>query len=454
MAIVSQKTLVGWKAIAAYFSRDERTVMRWAAERGMPVQRVAGRARASVYAWPDDLDAWLRKSPGDEHHEEPQHDSVIPEPVLPIAPIAPLPVVARRRWAIFAGLGVVCVAVALAAGFFSHSRANAIEPEAGFRDPAARASYLQATFDWNLRTRESLARAIQEYGSAIGRDPGVADSYVGLANSYLLIREYGSMPDSEAYAHAAAAARVAMSLNPDAMDAHRALGFVAFWSAGDIATARREFATALTLAPKDPLTHHWLANALSANGETQAALREISTARLLDPTATSTLVDFGWISYVAGEKDEARLVLASLSVVVAQNAALHRVLANIAMVERKYADYLRESATLAHLRGDAETIAFIDRQAAAFRSGGVAALQRVLVDHARQNIARTGNGYYGLATALAVAGDEAGANDALTTACSRHEVAAIVANGDAMLLRTLSREKIDRACGHSSLINT
>jgi hypothetical protein len=51
--------LDSWKAIAQHFGRDVRTVTRWATHRGLPIRRVPGGKRGSVYAFTDELDGWL-----------------------------------------------------------------------------------------------------------------------------------------------------------------------------------------------------------------------------------------------------------------------------------------------------------------------------------------------------------------------------------------------------------
>jgi hypothetical protein len=51
-----------WKEIATFFGRDERTVKRWEKERGLPVHRVPGGRRGTVYAFSEELTAWLRSS--------------------------------------------------------------------------------------------------------------------------------------------------------------------------------------------------------------------------------------------------------------------------------------------------------------------------------------------------------------------------------------------------------
>ena len=51
--------LESWKEIATYLKRDVRTVKRWEKDEALPVRRHQHQARASVYAYPSELDAWL-----------------------------------------------------------------------------------------------------------------------------------------------------------------------------------------------------------------------------------------------------------------------------------------------------------------------------------------------------------------------------------------------------------
>lgn len=51
--------LDSWKSIAAYLNRDVSTVKRWEKDEGLPVHRHMHLSRASVYAFPSELDAWV-----------------------------------------------------------------------------------------------------------------------------------------------------------------------------------------------------------------------------------------------------------------------------------------------------------------------------------------------------------------------------------------------------------
>jgi len=56
--------LDSWKVIAAFLHRDVSTARRWEKESGLPVHRVPGRKGHSVYAFADEVDAWLRGGRG------------------------------------------------------------------------------------------------------------------------------------------------------------------------------------------------------------------------------------------------------------------------------------------------------------------------------------------------------------------------------------------------------
>jgi Tol biopolymer transport system component len=56
--------LDSWKAIAQYLGKDVRTAIRWERSKGLPVHRVRGGERRSVFAYTDEIDDWLRHDSG------------------------------------------------------------------------------------------------------------------------------------------------------------------------------------------------------------------------------------------------------------------------------------------------------------------------------------------------------------------------------------------------------
>src|SRR2546427_1723601 len=59
MASAGDDRLDSWKEIAEYLRRDITTVIRWEREKGLPVHRVPGGKRHAVYAYREEIDAWL-----------------------------------------------------------------------------------------------------------------------------------------------------------------------------------------------------------------------------------------------------------------------------------------------------------------------------------------------------------------------------------------------------------
>lgn len=54
------RQLRGWKEIAGHLRVSERSAKRWEQSRGLPVRRMAGSSRDVVFAFPEELDSWLR----------------------------------------------------------------------------------------------------------------------------------------------------------------------------------------------------------------------------------------------------------------------------------------------------------------------------------------------------------------------------------------------------------
>jgi hypothetical protein len=68
--------LHSWKEIAAYLERDDRTVRRWEKERGLPIRRVPGGGRGAVFAYREEIDAWL-SGVGEGKSEDDRDEAVI-----------------------------------------------------------------------------------------------------------------------------------------------------------------------------------------------------------------------------------------------------------------------------------------------------------------------------------------------------------------------------------------
>src|ERR1041385_8489847 len=59
---ISPARLDSWKAIADYLQRDVATVRRWEKTLGLPVRRVSPGGGHSVFAFTNEIDAWLNRA--------------------------------------------------------------------------------------------------------------------------------------------------------------------------------------------------------------------------------------------------------------------------------------------------------------------------------------------------------------------------------------------------------
>ncbi len=318
--------LNSWKSIGAFFERDERTVRRWEAERGLPVHRVPGAGRSGVYAYTSELLEWLKTADARESLQELSPDSVQPEGVGP-PPLPAVPAtrsvshaISRRR---LSAILLFCAALGIVAAIFLFGRHPhlALRPSAaphlpvGLKPAANREAqdlYLQGLYHWNKRTVNDLNRAVDEFTQSIVHDPNYAPAYVGLANCYNLLREYSLMPPTEAYPRAIAAAQHAIALDDSLSEAHNSLAFADFYWSWDAQGAQREFRRAIDLDPSSPLAHHWYATFLMVLGRFDESVTEIENARKLDPKSSAILADEGLVLFAAGRGTEGIALLKEL----------------------------------------------------------------------------------------------------------------------------------------------
>ena len=218
--------------------------------------------------------------------------------------------------------------------------------------PESEELYLKGIYYWHNRTPESLNQAVDYFTQAIVRDPNNAEAYVGLANCYNLLREYSTMPESEAYPRAIAAAKRAIALDESLSGAHSSLGFAEYYWLWDSAGAQKEFERAIELDPKSANAHHWYATMLMSMGKYKESLAEIEKAQKLDPQSSAILADQALIMSLAGMQEQAIAQLKQLEASQPNFLSPHNYLAIIYFDQRDYHNYLAESKTAATLQHD------------------------------------------------------------------------------------------------------
>ena len=316
-----------------------------------------------MFAYEHELIAWSGTMepadllPADDERERGAPAIEPSQPVPPATAALPATAAARRgghwAWKAAAGLAVACAVVLAipATRTMIWPPANPAAPAAALPQDAKTAALFVAARDlWARRTPQDLKQAIGLYEKVIAADPDFAPAYAGLAEAWLIYREYGAAGESEAYSAAKSSVEQALTLDPDLPAAHRANGFIQYWWSYDAQRSVDSFQRALELDPRDGLTHFWYANVLSDLGQDVAAQREYDTAQLLLPGTPTIAVERACAHWQAGRDAQAIRELERLVQRYPDDATIHNCLAWALISRGDIAGYAREYTALATLR--------------------------------------------------------------------------------------------------------
>jgi tetratricopeptide (TPR) repeat protein len=477
MGHVRMVILNGWKEIGGYVCRDIRTVERWEKYRGLPVRRVPGTGRATVYALISEVDEWLASAKIDgpeepagkiaihvtsaapeQHHPAaalPESNLVIQNlqpagmlslatgdnfrvesfPEISHAAIPPESASPRPmpRSSLLAAVAIACIVAVLAivwplmvqAGRRSSAEGlprvdrTAVDADSVRATPSTLYAsavpgvddlYLRGIYSYEQRTPASLKHSQQDFTYAIAKDPNYAPAYVGLSNTYNLLREYSGMSDAEAYPRAKAAAEHAIALDPRLPQAHASLAFVDFFWSWNPASAEKEFQTALSLDPASVLAHHWYGSMLVHQGRYAEAIQQLDIALRLQPTSAA-IVSLRALAFgSSGHRDEAVARLEEILKEAPAATSPHNVLRSLSLIEpRDIPRYLAETRRVAELRHDREWLQINAVAERAYRSGGEKAMWTSMLEHERRIHPGSSDRGYQMAEAEAALGhpDEA-----------------------------------------------
>jgi Tfp pilus assembly protein PilF len=332
--------------------------------------------------------------------------------------------VQRRRFLIPLGIaGTVAVLLGIVWLLAAHSRRGAAAEIPPHVDHAAAAMtnakavpyrskvpgvddlYLSGLYFYEQRTPESLRTSLQNFNDAIGKDPDYAPAYVGLADTYSLMREYSGMPDTEAYPKAKAAAERAIALDPKLPQAHASMGFIDFFWSWDAAAAETEFQTALALDPSSALAHHWYGSMLAHQGRFAQALQQLDTAQQLEPTSSAIVSLRALALGFSGHRDEGVAMLEEITKKSPAATSTHNVLRALSLLEpRNMPLYLDESRKVGELRHDDEWLQLNKAADRAFHSGGETAMWQEVLDFGGRHHLTGSYNLYQMAEAEAVLG--------------------------------------------------
>lgn len=240
--------------------------------------------------------------------------------------------------------------------------------------------FMKGRYLWNKRSTKEISQAVEYFEQAVGLDPNYAPAYVGLADSYNLLRTRAGLAPRKASARIKLLLQKALKLDDTLAEAHASMGYFMTNFLWDWRGAEEEFRRAIELNPNCVTAHHWYSLYLRALGRNDEALAEIQSAQSLDPLSPTINGSIGMAYYFARQYERA---LAALRAALELNPNSPGLLGNIGMVYLQmglHAEALNEHLRLASVYDDPEAWTLLGFSYAAVGHQGEARriLERVL----------------------------------------------------------------------------
>jgi TolB-like protein/Tfp pilus assembly protein PilF len=166
--------------------------------------------------------------------------------------------------------------------------------------------YLKGRYFWNKRTFQGLNKAIGYFVEAIRRDPMFALAYAGLADTYIILENWGFLAPKEALPKAMEYVTKALEIDDLLAEAHTSMASLLVSLNWDWYAAEQEFKLAIKLNPNYATAHQFYAHIfLEPLKRWDEALSEIREAERLDPLSAIIGTNLGDILLAQKRFDEA-----------------------------------------------------------------------------------------------------------------------------------------------------
>ena len=169
-------------------------------------------------------------------------------------------------------------------------------------NPDAHLAYLKGRYHWNRRT---LEEAFEYFNQAVSIDPDDPLAYSGLADCYHKLGVNHTVPPSEAFPRAKAAALRALEIDDQLSEAYTPLGFMLTNYDWNWPEAERIFSRAIELNPSYAGAHEGYAWLLTILGRGDEAVAEAERALDLNPYSYAQTAQLGLALYWGRRYDRA-----------------------------------------------------------------------------------------------------------------------------------------------------
>jgi serine/threonine protein kinase/Tfp pilus assembly protein PilF len=166
--------------------------------------------------------------------------------------------------------------------------------------------YLKGRYHWMRRSPKDMIQAVDCFQRAIDRDPRYALPYVGIADVFNILAEFGYIPPREAYLKSRELLKHAQEIDDSLSELYYSLALIAYCYEWDLPAAERLARRGIELNPQSMLAHSSRAEILGTWGRTGEALEEMEIVLALDPLSSLVQSQYGIVLAQMGRLQESR----------------------------------------------------------------------------------------------------------------------------------------------------
>jgi tetratricopeptide (TPR) repeat protein len=177
------------------------------------------------------------------------------------------------------------------------------------RDERAYELYLKGRYHWNRRSPKDMVMAVDYFQRAIDRDPRYALPYVGIADVFNMLAEFGFIPPREAYLKSRSLLQKAQEIDDSLSELYASLALITYAYEWDLPAAERLVRRSIELNPINAFAHSWCAEILGTQWRLEEALEEARKSIEIDPLSPMNHAIYGIILEGRGGAEESRAYL-------------------------------------------------------------------------------------------------------------------------------------------------
>jgi len=174
------------------------------------------------------------------------------------------------------------------------------------QDEEAYRLYLKGRYFWNQRVPRAMVKAVECFQHAIDKDPRYALPYVGIADVFNMLGEFGFVPPHDAYTLSRSLLQKAQEIDDSLSDLYISLALITYCYEWDLSLAEEYARRSIELNPQHWYAHGTRGEILGTQGRSEEGFEEAKKALELDPLSPMVHAFYGIMLAATRRIQEAR----------------------------------------------------------------------------------------------------------------------------------------------------